>query len=193
MADLQQQMEALKASQATGSLEEWSPPTSVHKDSEMTVPPMSVSQETRPPSDPSYQAISGTEAVTPVPPNIQETPPPDENQSDLATDSDEEQYVDKELEEEVERQAEWMRKNGVSLVLTAEVGAKISPANPSNQDDIGVEDKDSTPSEVQETPPPADPPNLSDSGAEVHSHHQHSRGPAGLWDCRLTAAPERQR
>jgi hypothetical protein len=98
---------------------------------------------------------------------VQETPTPEENQSDLSTDSDEEQYVDKELEEAVEMQAAWMRKYGIPLASTAEVGATISPADPLNQDNNGAEDKDSTPSEVQETPPPADPPNLPDSGAAV--------------------------
>jgi hypothetical protein len=98
---------------------------------------------------------------------VQETPTPEENQSDLSTDSDEEQYVDKELEEAVEMQAAWRRKYGIPLASTAEVGATISPADPLNQDNNGAEDKDSTPSEVQETPPPADPPNLPDSGAAV--------------------------
>ena len=79
--------------------------------------------------------------------------------------------MDKELEEEVERQAAWMRKNGIPLASTAEEGGRSRiddfTCRSINQDDNGAEDEDSTPSEIQETPPPADPPNLSDSGAEV--------------------------
>lgn len=171
MAKLQQQMEALQAAQSNGSLEDWSPPTSVNGDREMIVPPTAVSQENTTPSDPLNQVISGTEDSTPPSPTVQDPPPPDDNQSEI-TDGEEDPYVDTELDEEIKRQEAWFHKNGIPLDSTAEEGmaeaeSTIPPADPSNQDDHGTEDEAPTPLEIQETLPPADPPNPSDSGAEV--------------------------
>jgi hypothetical protein len=171
MAKLQQQMEALQAAQSNGSLEDWSPPTSVNGDREMIVPPTAVSQENTTPSDPLNQAISGTEDSTPPSPTVQDPPPPDDNQSEI-TDGEEDPYIDTELDEEIKRQEAWFHKNGIPLDSMAEEGmaeaeSTIPPADPSNQDDHGTEDEAPTPLEIQETLPPADPPNPSDSGAEV--------------------------
>ena len=86
--------------------------------------------------------------VGPTPPEVQETPPPNDltNQAngdadDPTSESDEEEvYVDEELEAEIKEAETWMRRNGIPIPpgSTTEETVPTPPADPPNHADIGA-------------------------------------------------------